>query len=512
MIRARAQSAASPVSIPLTNPLTIKPASRRNAVGDESAASRSGEEPVLSCVRVTRRVQRAALSLLFSASFLASLPAAAQRLPDLVQAALSTDPAVAGAEAQLRAAEQRVVQARAGFGPSAAITANSTDTRYREGPDFELRPFHAKQLALQITQPLLRLTLLPTLDAALAQVEQARAGLEQARAESAHRLVEAAFELLKSRDALSFVQAQRIAASEQQLAAQGSYKIGTAPITDVRDAQAKADTVAAQMLAAEADLELKQQIVAELAGSAAPGLMARAIGGDRLPTLQPASVPEWLAAAQDRSGPVRQALQALAIADAEVRKAGQGHVPTADVTYSYTMNKDTGTTTSFFPRRGDSSAVALNVNIPLFTSGATQSKVRESRALRDKAQADLETARRSVSLGVRQTFSAALSAVGQARGLETAVKSQELALRANRRGYEVGMKTNAEVLESQSRLFEARRDLSRARYDAWIGYAKLKALAGMLGESDVAELEGLLVDAAPLTMFTPQRPKAVEPK
>lgn len=444
---------------------------------------------------------------LFSAGVSASLPTTAQRLPDLVQAALATDPAVTGAEAQLRAAEQRVVQARAGFGPSAAITANSTATRYREGPDFELRPFHATQLALQITQPVLRLTLLPTLDAALAQVEQAQAGLEQARAESAQRLVEAAFELLKSRDALSFAQAQRIAAGEQQLAAQGSYKTGTAPITDVREAQAKADTVAAQVLAAEAELELKQQIVAELAGGAAPGLMARAIGGERLPPLPPASVLDWLAAARERSGPVRQALQALAIADAEVQKASQGHAPTADITYTYTMSKDTGTTTSFFPRRGDTSAVALNVNIPLFASGATQSKVRESLALRDKAQADLETARRSLNLSVRQIFSAALSAVGQARGLETAVKSQELALRANRRGYEVGMKVNAEVLESQSRLFEARRDLSRARYDAWIGYAKLKALAGKLDEVDIAELDGLLVDAAPAELRrSPLRP------
>jgi len=470
-------------------------------------------ESVLSCVRVARRARCLATPLLLLACLSASLAAAAQRLPDLVQAALAADPAVTGAEAQLRAAEQRVVQARAGFGPSAAVTANSTATRYREGPDFELRPFHAKQLALQITQPVLRLTLLPTLDAALAQVAQAQAGLEQARAESAQRLVEAAFELLKVRDTLSFAQAQRIAAGEQLLAAQGSYKAGTAPITDVREAQAKADSVAAQVLAAESDLELKQQILAELAGrGAAPGLMARAIGGERLPELPPASVLEWLAAAQQRSGPVRQALQALAIAEAEVQKAGQGHAPTADITYTYTMSSDTGTTTSFFPRRGDTSAVALNVNIPLFASGATQSKVRESLALRDKAQADLETARRSLTLSVRQTFSAALSAVGQARGLETAVMSQELALRANRRGYEVGLKINAEVLESQSRLFEARRDLSRARYDAWIGYAKLKALAGRLGETDIAELEGLLVDAAPLDMRTPQRPKTADPK
>ena len=72
-------------------------------------------------------------------------------------------------------------------------------------------------------------------------------------------------------------------------------------------------------------------------------------------------------------------------------------------------------------------------------------------------------------------------------------------MRANRRGYEVGMKVNAEVLESQTRLFEARRDLSKARYDAWIHYVKLTVAAGRASETEIALLEGLLVEQAPVT-------------
>jgi hypothetical protein len=61
-----------------------------------------------------------------------------------------------------------------------------------------------------------------------------------------------------------------------------------------------------------------------------PELTARAIDGEWLP--QPGSVIDWLAAAQERSGPVRQALQALAIDANEVQKAGQGHASIADMT------------------------------------------------------------------------------------------------------------------------------------------------------------------------------------
>lgn len=66
-------------------------------------------------------------------------------------------------------------------------------------------------------------------------------------------------------------------------------------------------------------------------------------------------------------------------------------------------------------------------------------------------------------------------------------------MRANRRAYEVGMKVNAEVLESQSRWFEARRDLARSRYEAWLAWAKLQALAGALDEPALAEIDALLV-------------------
>lgn len=432
--------------------------------------------------------------------------ALAQSLPQLYQAALASDPAVTGAQAQVRAAEERVVQARAAFGPTAAFTASRSLTRYREEPRADLRKFEANQTQLQVALPLLRTALFPALEAAQAQERQARAALDHAQAESGQRLVEACFELFKARDALELARAQRVATAEQLALARHSYKVGTAAITDVREAEAKADTVAAQVLASEAELELRQQVLAELTGQPAPGLLARALGGDRLPDVAPGSVPGWLAAAEDGSAQLQQAEEARAAAQAEMYRARHAHAPTAELSYNHIKSNDTGTTTSIFPRRGTSSAIGVSINIPLFASGATQAKVREAAALHDKAQSEVEAARRTVTLGVRQALSAVLSAVSQARALEVAVRSQELALRANRRGYEIGMKINAEVLEAQSKLFEARRDLSRARYDAWVNFIKLRALTGQLGETDIAELEALLVALPSQELYLSRHP------
>jgi outer membrane protein len=439
------------------------------------------------------------------AGSLAAETATAQSLFELYTRALENDPVVSGAEAQLRASEQRRVQARAAFGPNAALVGNYNENRYRQAPAYERRDFRDKQLNFRVTQPLLRSDLFPALDSAEAQVRQAQALVDQIRADTAQRLVEACFEVLKARDALELVRAQRESTLEQLALAQRSFKTGTAPIIDVREAEARADVVATQVSAAEFDLDLKLQIVKELTGQNAEVLLRRRLDGKQLPPLQTGSASLWLTAAQDNSAQLRQAQQAFASANAEVRKAWQAHAPTVDLTYTYGHSSDTGTTLSSVPRRGNNSTVGVNLNIPLFASGAAQSKVNEARAMRDKAQSDVDATRRAVNLDVRQNVSSVLSAISQAHGFETAVQSQELAFRATRRGYEVGMKVIVEVLDSQSRLFEARRDLSRARYDAWVGYIKLKAMTGRVDDSDIRSLDAMLVSVVQAEMLQASR-------
>ena len=435
-----------------------------------------------------------------------TLAATAQSLPELQQRALAGDPGVRAAEAQQRAADERLFQARAAFGPTANLTVNHTDTRYTEAPALEVRPFRADQYVIQVTQPIWRGQSFPALQAAQAQADQATAALNQARAEALQRFVEACFEVFKARDVLNHAQALGEATTEQLALARRTFQVGRAAITDVREAEARLDSAQAQALAAAAELDLRQQVLAELTGGPALGLLARGLAADTLPSVPAPSILEWIAAAQADSPQLRQAELALLAAEAEVRKASLAHAPSADLSLSYTKSNDTGTVTSIFPRRGESTAVGVNLTIPLFASGATQSKVREAMALRDKAESDVSLARRTLSLGVRQAFVATLSASAQAKALGAAERSQAVSLRANQRGYEIGLKVGAEVLDAQGKLFEARRDLSRARYDAWAAYFKLKALAGGLNVSDVDGLEALLIDQAPAEMGRARKP------
>ncbi len=427
-------------------------------------------------------------------------PAQAQSLVDLYRAAEGADPALVGAQALRRAAQERVVQATAALAPSVSVNVTRNQSKYYEPTNLvtpDTRAIGNEQAVLQLTQPVLKLALWAQKDQAKAQAEQAQLQAEQSRIESLQRFVESIFEMFKSRDALQHLLAQQESTAAQLALARRAFTVGTVAVTDMRDAQAKADVVATQAIAARHDLALRHQVVAELVGRPVPALLARGMVDDPLPVLDHAGLPQWLTDGLASSPALRQAHAGLEAARHEVRKATLAHAPTVDLNLSQTALSESASVTSTLRRRSTQALVGLTLNLPLFAGGATQSRVREALALQEKAQADVDSARRTLTLNLRQHFTSTLASASQAQGLAVAVKSQETALRANRRGYEVGMKVGAEVLDAQTKLFEARRDLSRARYDAWLSYIKLRCAAGVVAEADLARLDALLLPLNP---------------
>jgi outer membrane protein len=93
---------------------------------------------------------------------------------------------------------------------------------------------------------------------------------------------------------------------------------------------------------------------------------------------------------------------------------------------------------------------------------------------------------------VRSAFFGVVSGQGQVKALEAAEASSQSALEANRLGYQVGVRINIDVLNSQSQLFQTKRDLAKARYDVLLGHLRLRQAAGTLAPEDLARLNALV--------------------
>jgi outer membrane protein len=104
----------------------------------------------------------------------------------------------------------------------------------------------------------------------------------------------------------------------------------------------------------------------------------------------------------------------------------------------------------------------------------------------------LDGTRRSVAQATRAAYLGLVSGAGQVKALEAAEASSQSALDANRLGYQVGVRINIDVLNSQSQLYQTKRDLAQARYNVLLGNLKLRQANGTLTTDDMNAINATL--------------------
>ena len=322
-------------------------------------------------------------------------------------------------------------------------------------------------------------------------VEVSRADVESAEQDLIVRVAQAYFDVLAAQDALAAAQAFKKAVSEQLASAKRNFEVGTATITDTREAQARYDLVIAQEIAADNDLRVKKLALDQLVGK--PGTAPKPLVAAELPALLPTDINTWVQQSQDNHPTVKQAVIALDVAKLETDKAAAGHKPTLDLTASYNLNSNVGgTSLTSTSSRSNSTTVGVSFSLPLFAGFATQNRLRETLSLADKARADLDNAQRSVAQATRSAYFGVVSGLGQVKALEAAEASSQSALDANKLGYQVGVRINIDVLNSQSQLYQTKRDLAKARYDVLVGGLKLRQASGSLNTDHLQTVNQLL--------------------
>jgi outer membrane protein len=319
--------------------------------------------------------------------------------------------------------------------------------------------------------------------------EVAAADLQTAEQDLIVRVAQAYFDVLVSQDALAATQANKKAFSEQLASAKRNFEVGTATITDTREAQARFDLATAQEIAADNDLRTKRIALDQLVGrsNVAPKPLAVPVA---LPPVAPADVEQWVTPSQTSHPSIRRAQLGLDIARLEIEKARAGHLPTVDAVASLAPTHLRGDTAA----RGTTTTASAGVQLtlPLFSGYSVQNRIKETLSLEEKSRNDLEAARRTVAQNTRSAFFGVQSGQAQAKALEAAEASSKLALEATQLGYRVGVRVNLDVLNAQTQLSQTQRDLSKARYDVLLASLRLRQAAGTLMPGDVAAVNALL--------------------
>lgn len=407
--------------------------------------------------------------------------------------ALTNDPVYASAVASKSAGDEKAVQGRSALlpsiGASAGYTRSNVTANVPPFGDFTLN-VPSNTFKVSLSQPLFR-------PANWEQYQQGKLAtlasdtqFSQAKIDLILRVAQAYFDVLTAQDALSAVQANKVAITEQLASAKRNFEVGTTTITDQHEAQARYDLAVAQELAAQNDLEIKRTALQQITGKT-PGDLSPLRAGVKLSQPEPAQLDSWVSNSEESNlGVVGQRIN-LELAERTVKANRAGHLPTVDLVAAHehdfqggSLNPQAGTTVS--------NSIGIQLNLPLYQGGAITSKVRESIALENKARSDLEAAKRSAAQGARQAYLGVTSGLAQVTAYEAAEVSSQSALDSNRLGYQVGVRINIDVLNAQQQLYTNRQNLAKARYDTIVNGLRLKAAAGTLKEEDLSVVNALL--------------------
>jgi len=428
------------------------------------------------------------------AGLLAACGAAqAQSLTTLYDAAHGYDAAYLSARALYDSTPYRVEQTEALLRPTAAAAASAGRTQVNAGylPNSSYGNW-TSAASVNGRQPLFNPGNAATVKQAERSLDSAAADLDTAEQDLILRLSQAYFDVLGAEDTLRTTRANKTAIAEQLASAKRNFEVGTATITDTREAQARYDLATAQEIAAENDLHTKRIALDQLVGrqNVQPfGLVAPVA----LPAIEPANADDWVRLAETQHPAIRRAAVALDVARLEIEKARAARYPTVDAVGSVATSRGPlGGLTGSALGTTSSASVGVQLNMTLYSGGAITNRIHETEVLAQRAQDDLDNARRTVTQATRQAFYTLASGSAQVKALEAAEASSQLALEATQLGYRVGVRVNIDVLNAQTQLYQTQRDLARARYDVLLGQLRLRQAAGRVTAQDVASIDRLL--------------------
>jgi len=441
-----------------------------------------------------------AMAILIGCGLASAGGAQAQTLEQVFRAAEGYDANYLAARNNLEAARYRYDQARGlrlpfvGLGVTAARQVDSSPN----SPSSTEVNVSTASATLQASQTLYNRTNDVTISQSERAIDSFRSDLRSAGQDLILRVSQAYFDVLAAQDNVATAKSSMAAIAELVASAKRNFEVGTATITDTREAQARFDLARFTLIQAENDLTTRRILLDQTVGQQNVVPMRLAVPLT-FPPLDPPTVEAWVARAESEHPQVQRARTALDIARLETEKARAGNLPTVTLNGSYLRG---GARNGIeLPGGGGynyngpnaTSTISVNLNLPLFAGFQVQNRIKETLVLEDRSINDLDGVRRSVVQLTRQLFYQVGSATAQVSALEAAESSSLLALDATQLGFKVGVRVNIDVLNAQAQLYTTQAQLQRARYDRILAGLRLRQASGRLTEDDVTAVNRLLV-------------------
>lgn len=432
-----------------------------------------------------------------------SLPSHGEDLLDAYRQARANDPVLAQADATRLAVRENVPQARALLLPQinagmslqqqSILSGTTNGTGAGTGSGHE----RTRSISASVDQTILNLSDIANLQAAHSTSDAQEKTYEAAAQELFVRVASAYFTVLNDEEQLAYAKANEEAYRVTYDQAEQQYKVGISAVTNVYQAKSYYEAAKANTVSVQNTLANDRQALGVITGKPV-GDLKKLRPELPMDPPTPADPQNWVDSALKNNPTLASSQLSVDAAQHSINAARAGHLPT--ITASLSRGKNTswlenGSLNNSAAGAGNGrygTTVGITLSVPIFSGGATQSKVRQSIYQRDEAQDSLELTRRQVTQNTLNYYNSVLAGISEVESGKAAVESAQKAVDATKAGFQVGTQIMLDVLTSIQQLTQAQSTYSVARHQLVLNRLLLRQSAGTIDYNDLEYANSLL--------------------
>jgi outer membrane protein len=413
-------------------------------------------------------------------------PVSADTLLGALSQAYQNNPQINAQRAAVRATDEAVPQALAGYRPrvsaTASVTENYLDSRSRttSGTGSPIYSSISGNTLVQtygatVTQPIFNgFQTANRTRQAESQVNAARETLRFTEQTVLLQAVTAYMNLIRD-TAILDLQRRNVEVLEEQLRqTRDRFNVGEVTRTDVAQSESRLAAGRSSMLNSESNVTTSRAVYRQVIGADA-GRLAPGMPVDRF---SPPSLRDAVAHARGQHPSVTTAMHNIDVAQWQVKVAEGALYPSVNIVGS--AQKSYGSVSSLNLLDQFNGSIAGQVSVPIYQGGAEYSAIRQAKETLGQRRIELDTSREQVQQQVVQSWGLLEASKAQIQATQAQVQAAEIALNGVREEARVGQRTTLDVLNAQQELVNARVAMVTAQRDRVVASFTLLAAVGRL--------------------------------
>jgi outer membrane protein len=431
-------------------------------------------------LKLSRNMKRYGLSL--AVGLLVSSSVSAETILQAYEDGYKHDPTFLNARATAMSNKQAMLSAYSAFFPQLSVSTNTWNSQTEKFSD-------KLDYVLSAQQVIFNWSSIRQLSQASAQVRQAVESLSSAEQNLMVRSSESYLDVVQQKQLLAVTRQQLLSMNNQLKAVHERFKVGHATITDIERVRATYDLYRSQLMTGTIRLNDAKQNLAKITGRVYKR-MSSLVVDFKLIKPQPNNIYSWIDKTKVNNLSIKAAEEGVVAAKANIGVNFGKFFPSLYVTGKYYQNAENNPYDA--PGEKEHEYYSLDLSYNAFQGGMAIADYRRAKASYKSALAQRDAAYQSAVALVNSSYIGILDGVAQLKAERLAVKSNKSALKHTEEGYIAGTQTVLDVLDQQTKLFEAERTYIAGRVAYLKNILRIDYAAGTLTPKNVAALQGWL--------------------